>query len=132
MSLVQLADPDDRNGDSSPDLLAERLVSPIFSCSLTSLTQPNYFLRNLRDRYIEHLLHQLEQLSAEVRKIRSESQRQIGEMQAALQELEVRLAERESELVDALKGKEDIERKLSEAAQSAQLGSVVQLQLQVG
>ena len=66
-----------------------------------------------------------------MRKIRSDCQRQIGDMQAAMQDLELRLVEKEAEFEEALKGKEDIERKLSEAAQSAQMGSIVQLQLQV-
>lgn len=43
----------------------------------------------------------------------------------------MRLAEKDTDIEDALRGKEEIERKLAEAAQSAQLGSVVQLQLQV-
>merc|ERR1711911_299059 len=37
---------------------------------------------------------------------------------------------KEKEVEEALKAKQDIENKLSDAAQSAQLGSVVQLQLQ--
>lgn len=43
----------------------------------------------------------------------------------------MRLSEKENEIEEAQKDKEDIERKLSEAAQSAQMGSVVQLQLDV-
>lgn len=84
-----------------------------------------------RDRYIEHLLHQLEQLSAELHKIRSEYNQATGELREEILNLELRLSEKESEIEEALKQKEDIERKLSEAAQSAQIGSVVQLQLDV-
>lgn len=84
-----------------------------------------------RDRYIEHLLHQLEQLSAELHKIRVEYNQATGELREEILNLELRLSEKESEIEEALKQKEDIERKLSEAAQSAQIGSVVQLQLDV-
>ena len=85
-----------------------------------------------RDRYIEQLLHQMEQLSTELLKTRHESQHQMGAMHKKVVDLENRLSEKETEVEEALKGKQDIENKLSEAAQSAQLGSVVQLQLQVG
>jgi len=106
--LIELdnADTTDRNESSSPDLLAER------------------------DRYIEQLLHQMEQLSTELLKTRHESQHQMGAMHKKVVDLENRLSEKETEVEEALKGKQDIENKLSEAAQSAQLGSVVQLQLQ--
>lgn len=91
----------------------------------------NLFTLFHRDRYIEHLLHQLEQLSAELNKIRSDYNQEIGGLREEIFNLESRLAEKESEIEEALKQKEDIERKLSEAAQSAQIGSVVQLQLDV-
>ena len=84
-----------------------------------------------RDRYIEHLLHQIEQLSAELDLIRMENLRQNENLRDKLEEFELKLSEKQLELDEALKGKEDIETKLSEAAQSAQQGSVVQLQLQV-
>jgi hypothetical protein len=84
-----------------------------------------------RDRYIEHLLHQLEQLSAELRKVRTEYNQENRILRQELLNLEMRLSEKENEIEEAQKDKEDIERKLSEAAQSAQMGSVVQLQLDV-
>lgn len=96
----------EENGSSSPDLLAER------------------------DRYIEHLLHQIEQLTTELEYVRMESLRQSEALQHKLVEFEMRLSEKQLEVDEALQGKEDIEKKLSEAAQSAQEGSVVQLQLQ--
>ena len=99
-------DGSERNGSISPDLLVER------------------------DRYIEHLLHQIEQMTAEMNRIRAESQRQVDSLRQNILDLELRLAEKDSELQEAIQGREDIERKLSEAAKSAQLGSVVQLQLQ--
>ena len=63
--------------------------------------------------------------------MRRDCQYQINEWRQKTQELEMRLSEKETEVEEALKGKHDIESKLSEAAQSAQLGTVVQLQLQV-
>ena len=86
---------------------------------------------NYRDRYIEHLLHQIEQLTTELEYVRMESLRQSEALQHKLVEFEMRLSEKQLEVDEALQGKEDIEKKLSEAAQSAQEGSVVQLQLQV-
>jgi len=73
----------------------------------------------------------MEQLSSELLKIRHESQYQMGVMHQKILELENRMSEKEKEVEEALKAKQDIENKLSDAAQSAQLGSVVQLQLQV-
>ena len=84
-----------------------------------------------RDRYIEHLLHQIEQLTTELEYVRMESLRQHEALQNKVADLEMKLSEKQLEVDEALKGKEDIEKKLSEAAQSAQEGSVVQLQLQV-
>lgn len=84
-----------------------------------------------RDRYIEHLLHQLEQLSAELRKVRADYNQETGLLRQELLNLEIRLAEKENEIEEAMKDKKTIERKLSEAAKSAQMGSVVQLQLDV-
>lgn len=84
-----------------------------------------------RDRYIEHLLHQLEQLSAELKKVRSDYYQDTTELRQEMLNLELRLSEKETEIQEALKQKEEIERKLSEAAQSAHIGSVVQLQLDV-
>ena len=84
-----------------------------------------------RDQYIEHLLHQVEQLSAELLKIRHDSQQEITELKQKILDMELRLAEKEFEVDEALKARQDIEGKLSEAAKSAHLGSVVQLQLQV-
>ena len=60
-----------------------------------------------------------------------ENLRHSEDLQDKLNEFELKLSEKQLEIDEALKGKEDIERKLSEAAQSAQQGSVVQLQLQV-
>nr|CAH0102529.1 unnamed protein product [Daphnia galeata] len=104
-TLVQLESDIPERNDCSPDLLLER------------------------DRYIEHLLHQLEQLSAELRKVRTEYNQENRILRQELLNLEMRLSEKENEIEEAQKDKEDIERKLSEAAQSAQMGSVVQLQL---
>lgn len=73
----------------------------------------------------------MEQLSSELIKLRQESQYQIGAMNQKILDVENRLSEKESEVEEALKSKQEIESKLSEAAQSAQLESVVQLQLQV-
>lgn len=95
---------------------------------------PNFDFTKLcgfRDRYIEHLLHQVEQLSTELHEARSECQRKIEDMKQSLEELAARLSEKEVEVELALQGKEDIERKLKEAASSAHHGSLVQLQLQV-
>lgn len=77
------------------------------------------------------MLHQIEQLTAELEHIRMENLRHSEDLQDKLNEFELKLSEKQLEIDEALKGKEDIERKLSEAAQSAQQGSVVQLQLQV-
>ena len=84
-----------------------------------------------RDRYIEHLLHQLDQLSAELEKVRAIYNQETGDLRQELLNLEMRLSEKELEIEEALKQKEDIEAKLTKAAQSAQMGSVVQLQLDV-
>jgi hypothetical protein len=73
----------------------------------------------------------LEQLSAELRKVRTEYNQENRILRQELLNLEMRLSEKENEIEEAQKDKEDIERKLSEAAQSAQMGSVVQLQLDV-
>ena len=66
-----------------------------------------------------------------MRKVRSEYNQENGILRQEILNLELRLSEKEYEIEEALKDKEDIERKLSEAAQSAQMGSVVQLQLDV-
>ncbi|XP_059350126.1 huntingtin-interacting protein 1-like isoform X2 [Daphnia carinata] len=104
-TLVQLESDLSESNECSPDLLLER------------------------DRYIEHLLHQLEQLSAELRKVRAEYNQETGILRQELLNMEIRLSEKENEIQEAMKDKETIERKLSEAAKSAQMGSVVQLQL---
>ncbi len=76
-------------------------------------------------------MYQIEQLSSELTRIRAEFQRQNEGFQHSLKEFQLRISEKDGDIEDALRGKEEIERKLAEAAQSAQLGSVVQLQLQV-
>ena len=53
------------------------------------------------------------------------------ELRQTVLDMELRLAEKDAEVDDAVQSKNEIERKLSEAAKSAQQGSVVQLQLQV-
>lgn len=73
----------------------------------------------------------MEQLSAELKKVRDAYNQDTGDLRQEILTLEMRLSEKEIEIEEALKQKEDIERKLSEAAQSAQMGSVVQLQLDV-
>ncbi len=66
-----------------------------------------------------------------MRKVRAEYNEENGILRQEILNLELRLSEKENEIEEALKDKDDIERKLSEAAQSAQMGSVVQLQLDV-
>ena len=90
-----------------------------------------HFFSNFRDRYIEHLLHQVEQLTSELNKIRLEYSQEIGDLRQEILYLETRLSEKEIEVEEALRQKEDIERKLGEAAESAQTGEVVRLQLDV-
>ncbi len=66
-----------------------------------------------------------------MRKVRAEYNQENGILRQEILNLELRMSEKENEIEEALKDKEDIERKLSDAAQSAQMGSVVQLQLDV-
>jgi hypothetical protein len=66
-----------------------------------------------------------------LRKVRAEYNQENGILRQEILNLELRMSEKENEIEEALKDKEDIERKLSDAAQSAQMGSVVQLQLDV-
>lgn len=73
----------------------------------------------------------MEQLSVELRKVRADYIQDTELLRQELLNLEIRLSEKENEIQEAMKDKENIERKLREAAQSAQMGSVVQLQLDV-
>lgn len=84
-----------------------------------------------RDRYIEHLLHQVEQLSAELNHTRAEYSLDTENLRREILSIELRLCERESEVEEAMQQKFDIEKKLRDAAQSVQVESLVQLQVDV-
>lgn len=68
---------------------------------------------------------------SEINKLRHEKQTDASQFRQAISGLEAKLAEMQSQMQQAVQSKEEIERKLSEAAKSAQLGAVVQLQLAV-
>lgn len=88
-----------------------------------------YFI--YRDRYIEHLLHQIEQLTAELNNIRHESYKEVSSLQRNILELRNEIFEKTRDLEEAIKEREELEVKLNEAALSSQAGSMVALQLAV-